>query len=349
MAQKSSYETQVDAKNLQKIKALLSELPLCVSDFVNARFTNMSTRTLLQYCYSLRKFFSWMRDAIPHLRTVNIHDITLDDIANLTAKDLEEFMLYLQMDPAAPNSRASVAQKLHAVSSLFGFLYRHGDIPADPSAKVERPKAVQDKRIIYLTDDECVELLNTIAYGSDNITPHQAAYLEATRCRDLAITTLLLNTGIRLSECVGLNIPDIDLKNQNMQVFRKGGKFQYIPLNDEVVEVLQDYIEKRKLIEACNQQSKDALFLSMSGGRMTGPTIENMIRKYVLLAGITKPITPHKLRKTFGTALYKKSRDVYMTANALGHENVATTTKHYVDDSAESLRKVINEMQIGSN
>jgi site-specific recombinase XerD len=87
----------------------------------------------------------------------------------------------------------------------------------------------------------------------------------------------------------------------------------------------------------------------MQERRITKTAVENMIKKYALLAGITKPITPHKLRKTYGTALYRKTRDIYLTANALGHENVATTSKHYVDDTAESLREVADAISVRNN
>lgn len=346
MAEKSSYRNEIDAKNFQLTKNVLAELPSFVSDYIYSRFASVSSQTLLQYTYSLRRFFDWMQKSIPHLSSTPMREITCDDLARLTARDIEEFMMFLQMDTNNTNSRAGVSQKIAAVGSLFSYLYRHDDIPADPCAKVERPKLVRDKRIIYLTDDEAKRLLDTIEFGHAEIPPHQLTYLEATRCRDLAIATVMLDTGIRLSECVGLNIEDVNMDERRIQVYRKGGKYQYLPINTEVVEILQAYLQERKRISPKDPSDAKALFLSMQERRITKTAVENMIKKYALLAGIAKPITPHKLRKTYGTALYRKTRDIYLTANALGHENVATTSKHYVDDTAESLREIADAISV---
>lgn len=346
MAEKSSYKTQVDVKSLQLTKNVLCELPPYVTDYINSRMSSTSAKTLLQYTYSIRRFFSWLHQSAPELLQQPMSSISLDVLANITARDIEEYMMYLQSDTKNQNGRAGAAQKLAAIGSLFSYLYRHDDIPADPCAKVERPKLVKDKRIIYLSDKECIKLLDIIEFGDPSIPDHQLHYLENTRCRDLAITTLMLNTGIRLSECVGLDIGDIDLNERKIQVYRKGGKYQYLPINDEVIEILSAYLQQRKQIVVTDKQHSKALFLSMQNRRITGTAIENMLRKYILFAGITKPITPHKLRKTYGTALYRKSKDIFMTANALGHENVDTTSRHYVDDTAESLRKYADEMTI---
>ena len=348
MADKSSYRTQSDAVSLQRTKNTIRDLPPYVNTYINSRFASTSAQTMQQYAYSIRRFFVWLQESVPHLHNKPMSEITCDDLSLLTARDIEEFMIYLQTGKNK-NSRAGVAQKIAAVGSLFKYLYRHDDISADPFAKIERPKLVQDKRIIYLTDDECVLLMDTIEFGSPNIPNHQMAYLEKTRCRDLAITTLMLDTGVRLSECIGLDIEDVNLRERKIQVYRKGGKYQYLPINEEVAEILEQYITERKNVCVSDKEDVKALFLSMRNNRISRLAIEQMIRKYALYAGITKPITPHKLRKTYGTALYRKTRDIYLTANALGHENVATTSRHYVDDNAESLREVANEISVRKN
>lgn len=348
MAEKSSYKSQVDAKSLQLTRNVLSKLPPYVTDYINSRMLSSSAKTLQQQAYSLRRFFVWLHQSSPELSQQPLLDISTDTLAALTARDFEEYLMFLQSDTKNRNGRAGASQKLTAISSLLEYLYQHDDIPANPCGKVKKPKLVKDKRIIYLTDAECVRLLDTIEYGSPDVTPHQLVYLEQTRCRDLAITTLMLDTGIRLSECIGLNIEDVNLAERRIQVYRKGGKYQYLPINNEVIEILDAYIRDRKQMSVSDPQHKKALFLSMQGKRISEEVVANMLRKYALMAGITKNVTPHKLRKTYGTALYRKSRDIFMTANALGHENVETTSKHYVDDDAESLREYVDKMSIRS-
>ncbi len=346
MAEKSSYQVQVDAKMLQIVESLIDELPDFVSDYIHSKILITSTRTLQQYCYSIRRFFNWLRDNVAAFKGTPIRDISVKALSKIKARDLEKFMLHLQNDSTSPNSRASVAQKMAAIASLFSYLYRHDMIDMNPCAKIDRPKLVKDNRIIYLTDNEAIKLLNVIEYGDPSIPEHQAFYLEKTRCRDLAIATLMLDTGVRLSECIGLNIDDVDFSQRRIQVYRKGGKYQYLPINDEVLEILASYVAERKRVVVLGKDNENALFLSMQNRRISADSTIEIIKKYANFAGITKKITPHKLRKTYGTALYRKTRDIYLTANALGHENVATTSKHYVDDNAESLREVANQVRI---
>lgn len=349
MAEKSSYKTKTDAHSLQLAQKILTELPPYAKDYMNSKYSSASAQTILQYTYSLRTFFVWLSSAVPELQNAPMSHISLDTLSALTPRDFDEFMIYLQTNHGSRNSRASVAQKLSAIGSLFNYLFRNDLIPSDPTTKVERPKTTKDNRIIYLTDEECIRLLDAIEFGSDLVPTHQQHYLEATRCRDLAIATLMLDTGIRLSECVGLNIEDVNLAARKIQIYRKGGKYQYLPLNDEVVEILTAYLTERKAISAADKDAEKALFLSMQKTRLERTAINNMIRKYARLAGINKPITPHKLRKTYGTALYQKTRDIYLTANALGHENIATTSRHYVNDAEDSLRAVANSVSVRKN
>ena len=207
--------------------------------------------------------------------------------------------------------------------------------------KVKRPKIKKDKRIIRLEDEEVERYFDSILNGT-GFTEHQRKYLENTKQRDYTIATLLLTSGIRVSEMVGLNIDDVSFQSCRIQITRKGGKKQYIPLSDETLEVLKEYLEERKKVSPALPEDDTALFLSTQNTRMTTAAVQNLIKKYAKAACIDKPITPHKLRKTYGTNLYNKTRDIYLVANALGHDSVVTTTKHYVASDEEDLVKVRN-------
>ena len=141
---------------------------------------------------------------------------------------------------------------------------------------------------------------------------------------------------------VGLNIEDVSFTNCRIQITRKGDKRQYIPLSDDTLDVLKEYLVERKKVSPALPEDETALFLSTQNTRMTTAAVQNLIKKYAKAAGIDKPITPHKLRKTYGTNLYNKTRDIYLVANALGHDSVVTTTKHYVARDEEDLVKVRN-------
>ena len=160
--------------------------------------------------------------------------------------------------------------------------------------------------------------------------------------------TLLLGTGLRVSECVGLNINDGDLDACGARIFRKGGKESIVYFSDEVRDVLETYLDERQAIDALPGH-EDAVFLSLQKKRMSVRTVENMVKKYSKLVTTLKHITPHKLRSTYGTSLYRETGDIYLVADVLGHKDVNTTRKHYAaleDERRRSAAKYVKLREI---
>ena len=187
-----------------------------------------------------------------------------------------------------------------------------------------------------------VLLLDEVESG-EQLTPKQKAYHEKTKVRDLALLTLMLGTGIRVSECVGLNVKDIDWKNGGIQIHRKGGKEVTVYFGREVEDALLDYLDERKRIIP-EEGHEDALFLSLQRKRLTVRSVENLVKKYSRTVTPNKKITPHKLRSTYGTNLYRETGDIYLVADVLGHSDVNTTKKHYAaleDERRRSARNVV--------
>ena len=153
--------------------------------------------------------------------------------------------------------------------------------------------------------------------------------LRKQKNRDLAILTLLLGTGIRVSECVGLDIQDVDFKNNGIKVTRKGGNEMVVYFGEEVENALKSYLYTTRKNTIPLPGHENALFLSTQRRRMGVQAVENMVRKYAREVTPNKKITPHKLRSTYGTALYKETGDIYLVADVLGHKDVNTTKKHY--------------------
>lgn len=139
--------------------------------------------------------------------------------------------------------------------------------------------------------------------------------------------TLFLGTGIRISELVGLNTDDIDFNTNSFIVTRKGGNRTILYFNDEVKAALEDYIVERSSKAKSNDEP--ALFLSMRETRISARAVQNLVKKYAQIVSPLKKITPHKLRSTFGTNLYRETGDIYVVADVLGHKDVNTTKKHY--------------------
>ena len=140
--------------------------------------------------------------------------------------------------------------------------------------------------------------------------------------------SLLLGTGMRISECIGIDLKDINLEETAVRIHRKGGKEETVYFSDEVADALDSYMEERKtaIPEAGHEQ---ALFLSLQNKRMSVRSAELMVKKYAQIVTPLKHITPHKLRSTYGTNLYQETGDLYLVADVLGHSDVNTTKKHY--------------------
>lgn len=205
---------------------------------------------------------------------------------------------------------------------------------------------LHDKAIIRLEPDETARLLDFIEHGGDDLTGQKKVYYEKTKERDLAIVTLLLGTGIRVSECVGLDITDIDFNSNGIRVIRKGGSEMIVYFGDEVEQALKTYINgSRKLINP-QEGHENALFYSTQRRRIGVGAVENLVKKYSRQVTPLKKITPHKLRSTYGTTLYQETGDIYLVADVLGHKDVNTTRKHYAAQDESRRRSAANVVKL---
>ena len=193
--------------------------------------------------------------------------------------------------------------------------------------------------------DEMHRMLEQAATGEE-LTPRQQAWHKLTVKRDYALLSLFLGTGVRVSECVGLNINDIDLENNAFLVTRKGGNQVVLYFPPEVAEALAEYLMEREKVEALPGH-EDAFFLSMQKRRITQRAVQNLVKKYAAIAAPLKPrISPHKLRSTFATNLYNKTGDIYLVADVLGHSSVDTTRKHYADMTDARRRMAAEQVEL---
>lgn len=160
--------------------------------------------------------------------------------------------------------------------------------------------------------------------------------------------TLLLGTGMRVSECVGLNIDDVDINSASLRIIRKGGNVDIVYFGYEVEDKLLEYMDERDEIVALEGHEK-ALFLSSQKKRISVRAVEKMVEKYSRITDTTKHITPHKLRSTYGTQLYRETGDIYLVADVLGHKDVNTTTKHYATVSQDKKQNARNKVKLRDN
>jgi len=343
-----NYHDQVNYQNILKLREMLKEFPPFIADYFRGLSDQLSSRTRLGYVYDLKIFFGFLSEEVFDGRP--ILDITLNDMAQIDSEHIEAFMEYLsyyvpQGEPDAPlqNEALGKSRKLAAVRGLFRHLYKKKKIPANPAELVAFPK-VHEKAITTLEVDEIARLLDEVDSG-ENLTPRQKHFHERTKQRDAAIITLLLGTGMRVSECVGMDINHIDFETNGIRVTRKGGDEMVLYFGEEVEAALLAYLEIRQDV-AAQPGHENALFLSLQNRRITDRAIQNLVKKYASLIARLKNISPHKLRSTFGTQLYAETGDIYLVANVLGHADVNTTRKHYAKMDDTYRRRAANAVRL---
>jgi site-specific recombinase XerD len=155
---------------------------------------------------------------------------------------------------------------------------------------------------------------------------------------------LFLGTGIRISELVGIDMNDLDMDVNGFKITRKGGNQTILYFSDEVRQALDDYIDERAQNPLLDNEP--ALFVSLQNKRITVRAVEKLVKKYASITSPLKHITPHKLRSTYGTNLYKETNDIYVVAEVLGHKDINTTKKHYAAISDDIKRAAANKVSL---
>lgn len=344
MKQKSYYEER-EISCIERLNAIIDALPYFVREFFIGVELRTSALTRLNYAYDLRVFFDFLTKKV--FRNKKISDIELTDLAKLEAYDFEYFLSYLshyQINGKAERcTETGKARKLSTLRAFYKYYFNRNALPANTPSKVSMPK-IHEKEIIRLDTndkiDEVGEMLYTVETGN-GLTKRQLAFHNSTKLRDAAIITLFLGTGIRISELVGLNLDDIDFNTNSFVVTRKGGNRAVLYFNNEVASALHDYVDTRE-----KDDNENALFLSLKNRRISTRTVQELVKKYAKIASPLKKITPHKLRSTFGTNLYKQTGDIYVVADCLGHKDVNTTKKHYAAITEDVRKKAASSLSI---
>ncbi len=338
-----TYHEQTYIDDTLRLREILKTLPPFAKDYFRAIEPTTSAKTRISYAYDIRVFFHFLMENNPIYRDYTIEQFKTSDLERLEPVDIEEYQEYLKVyknedEKQITNTEKGLARKMSALRSFYGYYFRHQVIGKNPTLLVDMPK-LHDKAIIRLDTDEVASLLDFVEHGGDELTGQKKVYYEKTKNRDLAIITLLLGTGIRVSECVGLNITDVDFKNNGVKVTRKGGNEMVVYFGEEVENALKMYLYTTRKATAPLPGHENALFLSTQRKRMGVQAVENMVKKYARQVTPNKKITPHKLRSTYGTALYRETGDIYLVADVLGHKDVNTTRKHYAAIDEDRRRK----------
>jgi len=292
-----------------------------------------SEKTVCEYLLDLRTFFRFMLTKWNDLdiskdefEKLSIKSINESDVKRVTQKNIIEYLMFAgyQRD----NSPTTRMRKLSALRSFFKYAHvKEHIIDVNPTSDVDAPKKASTLPK-YLTVEEAVRLIETVRNDTES----------KTRLRDYAIIVLFLNTGMRLSELVGLNLEDLDPEITQVKVLGKGAKERMIYLNKAARSALIDYLRLR-LDPKHVRTSSNAVFLSGRENRISNKTVQWMVQKYLKMAGLgSKGLSVHKLRHTAATLMYQSGKvDIRVLKDILGHEQLNTTQiyTHVVDRNLE--------------
>lgn len=351
------YSHEHDELLLDKFEAIKKKLPRFLEKYFIAK-SDLLPSTLLNYATDLSVFFEWLKDYYDEYADISMRNLPFDTIKMLTSDDINVFIKsyltkYEHDGKIYRNDYNGKARKLSSIKSMYKYFLTNKDIDHDPSSIVEL-KAPSEHEIIYLQPNEVAELLDCIDYGSsgpedsEKINRRRDAWHALNRTRDLAIITMLLGTGMRVSELVGLDLSDIDFEDGAIHITRKGHRRDTVYMGEEIEETLRNYINGSRLSYRPDE-NENALFLSLRHKRITVRSVEVLLKKYVAAAlpyRSGEKISPHKMRSTFGTTLYKETGDIKLVADTLGHKNIATTQKHYAASDTEIKRSAFRNVRL---
>lgn len=340
---KNDYFTERTVNSLRKFEKISEQLPYFLNDYFLGIEDVTSPLTRLNYAMDLQIFF----DFVSIKYSIPPKDMTIDILNRIKSTDIERFLSYISSfdyngKHHICNEKAK-ARKLAAIRSMYKYFFNKEMIIANVAAKVSTPK-LHEKEIIRLDKNEVEDILDVAETGK-GFSDRQFAYQKNTSVRDVALLTLFLGTGIRISELVGLNVDDLFFDDNSFVVTRKGGNRTILYYTDEVKTELQKWLEKRKTIKGLSLDEK-ALFISLQNKRISVRAVENLVKKYAKKVTPLKKITPHKLRSTFGTNLYRETGDIYVVADYLGHKDINTTKRHYAAISEDIRRNAITKISL---
>ena len=345
----TNYFDERSKKCILKTREILrNTLPEFCEDFFIGIENQTSPLTRLNYARDLVIFFEWLKEYTSLVGTRTIKQLEIDDLKKITSNHIDRFLSYLTTyeinGKLLTNGERGKSRKLSTIRTFFKYFYNRNYLEGNVASKVDMPK-IHEKGIIRLEADEVARLIDEAELGN-NLTKMQQGFHNHTKLRDVAILTLLLGTGIRVSECVGLNIEDIDFSINAIKITRKGGNQVVLYFSEEIENALKNYLTEREENKIANKNGERALFLSLQNKRMTPRAIQILVKKYAQIITPLKKITPHKLRSTYGTALYHETQDIYIVADVLGHKDINTTKKHYAAVSDDIRRSAAGKVKL---
>lgn len=342
----SKYFKEKDEKNMRIVDECCTTLPLACTEYFNDVALGRETSTMANYARQLNVFFNWVHEELLTGKDPQHYDFS--DLSRITSDDVTTFMYELRHKG---DSDETLLAYLRAISSFYKHFNKKGKLRTNPVDGVTRPKHKKAPKV-YLDAVDLPRFESTVKNGqglSERVQKYRDT-INSTN-RDNAIVAVLYDTGIRVSELVGIDLTDIDFSRCRISVRRKGGDITLTYFSNETADFLNAYLDDRaKFVD----KKEQALFVSFvgknKGHRLSVRSIEIMIKKYAVAAGVSNAdkMTPHKLRHTCGMALLKATGNIALVQAQLAHKSITSTTVYAQADDSDlenirNLRRNCNE------
>lgn len=324
MVGRQERDERVEQSTLEKIDKYAGDSEF-IRDILTEFFYDMSDHTPMTkniYVIRVMNYFDYMRDICGK-------EIDSTEVFDMIKKaDINRYVDYIKHYTDGDGNRRDRSEStrvtmISAVVGFYKFLEDNSYIRRNPCDGIRTPRVKTENEVVEMTEDEINQLRANILKDPENESKveNHRRWMN----RDMAIVTIGCRTGLRLSALCDINIEDIDLSQHSLRVVEKGNKTRIIMFGENTAEVIGRWLADRtKLMDGYS--SCDALFVSNQRKRISRRTVQMMISKYT--SDMDKHITPHKMRSTCATNLYKQTGDIYLVQSVLGHENIQNTRRY---------------------
>ena len=342
---------------LDLCQEIQEEMPKYLGGYFAYLKGNVLPLTRLAYLRDVKVFLNYLLEEVGLVQGPTISDIKIEELDTIKAKDINQFIEYLRRYKVETekeiivyeNANKSLARKKSSLSVFFKYLFRDELISKNITDGLDPIRVAKpgEKEIKALQDDEVMIMLDVVTTGKE-LTKKEHEFWEKTKYRDKAILLIFLTYGLRLSELQQLNLTSFNFGRGEFKIYRKRGKESIMPLNKSVGDAVKTYIDKERIgEERLDENSKDALFLSLQNRRMTDRQIRELVKKYTsygLKTSHKAGYSPHKLRATAATSLIGRGNSIFDVQALLDHEQV-TTTQLYAAHKKNTKRDLVKGME----
>lgn len=367
-------ELQIDAR----IEKHVSPMPFYVKEYIrDKKRAGRSPDTLLQYLYRFTHFFNWLvTDNIVASKSVDT--VELEELEKLSKSDVQLYIDFLrEQELSSVNANKKkrgnsvVNLSISALKSLFNYLTTETEIEEEGPDKGEcyfhrnvmkkikirtttetANKRAQKISSVILNENEITEFLDFVNHKYLDTLPNkinQQRFLRDKE-RDLAILSLMLGSGIRVSEAAKLHVKKIRPKRLEIEVIRKGNKEDVVSVLENAMDDLKAYLDIRETRYPCAKESPFC-FVSVYGGNvrpLSRRAIQNLVNKYTAAFSEGEGMSPHKLRHSFSSDYIRKGGNIVLLMGQLGHESIETTSLYtnLAKSDNEKVMRLINSSRL---